>query len=55
MLLPVIQFVYNTTLQKGLETSLFKTNYGYKLKTLLILKQAKKTSKTAKEKRKKLI
>ena len=35
--------------------SLFKTNYSYKLKTLLILQQAKKMSKTAKEKIEKLI
>ena len=34
---------------------LFKVNYGYKLKILLILKQAKKINKTAKEKIKKLI
>ena len=31
---------------------LFKANYGYKLKTLFILKQAKKISKTAKKKNK---
>ena len=31
--------------------SLFRVNYSYKLKTLLILKQAKKTSKTAKKNR----
>ena len=55
MLLPVTQFAYNTTLQEGLRTSLFKINYGYKLKTLLTLRQAKKTNKTAKEKIKKLI
>ena len=30
--------------------SLFKVNYSYKLKILLILRQAKKTSKIAKEK-----
>jgi hypothetical protein len=29
---------------------LFKANYGYKLKILLLLKQVKKSSKTAKEK-----
>jgi hypothetical protein len=29
--------------------SLFKTNYGYKLKKLLLLKQVKKSSKIAKE------
>jgi hypothetical protein len=55
VLLPVTQFVYNTTPQKGLETSLFKTNYGYKLKTLLIPRQVKKISETAKEKIEKLI
>ena len=55
MLLPITQFAYNTTLQKGLETSLFKINYGYKLKILLIPKQAKKISKTAKERMEKLI
>ena len=55
MLLPVIQFVYNTTPQEGLGTLLFKTNYGYKLKILLILQQAKKMSKTVKERIKKLI
>ena len=33
----------------------FKANYGYKLKTLLTLRQAKKTSETAKERIKKLI
>ena len=35
--------------------SLFKTNYGYKLKILLMLRQAKKINKTAKEKIEKLI
>ena len=35
--------------------SLFKINYGYKLKTLFIPRQAKKTNKTAKEKIKKLM
>ena len=33
----------------------FKTNYSYKLKTLLTPRQAKKTSKTAKERMEKLI
>ena len=33
----------------------FKINYSYELKTSLILKQAKKTNKTAKEKIEKLI
>ena len=35
--------------------SLFKTNYGYKLKILLILKQVKKTNKLVKERMEKLI
>ena len=35
--------------------SLFKINYGYKLKILLILRQAKKISKTVKERIEKLI
>ena len=35
--------------------SLFKANYGYKLKILLTPQQAKKTSKTAKERMEKLI
>ena len=55
MLLPVIQFIYNTTLQKGLGMSLFKANYSYKLKILLTPQQAKKTNKTAKERMEKLI
>ena len=33
----------------------FKANYKYKLKILLMLKQAKKISKTAKERMEKLI
>ena len=49
VLLLVIQFVYNATPQKGLGMSLFKANYGYKLKILLMPRQAKKMSKTAKE------
>ena len=55
MLLLVTQFVYNTILQKGLGTSLFKINYSYKLRTSLTPKQAKKISKTVKEKIEKLI
>ena len=35
--------------------SLFKTNYGYKLKILLTPRQAKKTSETVKERMEKLI
>ena len=55
MLLPVIQFTYNTTLQKGLETLLFKVNYSYKLKISFMLQQAKKISETAKKRMEKLI
>ena len=55
MLLLVIQFTYNATLQEGLEMSLFKANYSYELKTLLTPKQVKKTSKLAKERIEKLI
>ena len=55
MLLLVIQFVYNTIPQKGLGMLPFKTNYSYKLKTLLIPQQVKKTNKTAKERIEKLI
>ena len=55
MLLLVIQFIYNTTPQKGLEMLLFKATYGYKLKILLTLKQVKKSSKTAKERVEKFI
>ena len=55
MLLLVIQFAYNATLQKGLGTSPFKINYGYKLKISLTPRQAKKMSKTAKERMEKLI
>ena len=55
MLLPVTQFAYNTTLQEGLEMLFFKVNYNYKPKILLTLRQAKKISKTAKERIKKLI
>jgi len=35
--------------------SLFKINYGYALRTLLLLKQAKKLSKISKERAEKLI
>jgi hypothetical protein len=49
LLLPIIQFIYNATPQEGINTSLFKANYGYKLKILLSPRQAKKSSKTAKE------
>ena len=35
--------------------SLFKINYGYKLKILLMPQQAKKTSETVKEKMEKFI
>ena len=55
MLLPVTQFVYNAIPQKGLGMSLFKANYSYKLKILFTPQQAKKTSKTVKERMEKLI
>ena len=48
-LLPVTQFAYNATLQEGIGILLFKANYGYKLKTSLLLQQVKTSSKTAKE------
>ena len=55
MLLPIAQFAYNATLQEGISMSPFKINYGYNPVTLLTLKQAKKSSETAKERIKKLI
>ena len=56
MLLPVTQFAYNATLQKGISMSLFKVNYGYNSVMSLTLRQAKKLNKIAKKKRvKKLI
>ena len=54
-LLPVAQFAYNATPQEGIKMLLFETNYGYTLRTLLSPKQAKKLSKSAKERVKKLI
>jgi hypothetical protein len=47
--LPIIQFIYNATPQKGMGISPFKANYGYKLKILLSPRQVKKSSETAKE------
>jgi len=47
--LPITQFIYNVTPQKGIGTSPFKTNYGYKLTISLTLQQAIKTSEIAKE------
>ena len=55
MLLLVAQFAYNATLQKGIKMSLFETNYRYALRTLLSLRQAKKSSKVGKERTEKLI
>jgi hypothetical protein len=55
VLLPITQFIYNTTLQKELETLLFKVNYSYKLKILLTPRQVKKISKSVKERIEKLI
>ena len=54
-LLPVAQFTYNATPQKEIKMLLFKTNYGYALRILLTLKQAKKSSKIGKKRAKKLI
>jgi len=54
-LLPIAQFAYNATPQKGIKMLLFKVNYGYALRTLLLLKQAKKSSKVGKERAEKLI
>jgi hypothetical protein len=45
----IIQFIYNITPQKGIGISLFKANYGCKLRILLSPKQVKKSSKIAKE------
>ena len=45
-----IEFIYNIIPQEGLRILLFKVNYSYKLKILLLLRQVKKSSKTAKEK-----
>ena len=55
MLLLIIQFTYNATLQEGLGMLPFKANYSYKLKILLTLRQAKKMSKTVKKRMEKLI
>jgi len=49
------QFTYNTTPQEGIKISLFKVNYRYALRTLLLLKQTKKSSKVGKKKAEKLI
>jgi len=38
MLLPVAQFAYNATPQKGIGMSLFKVNYGYNPVTSFTLK-----------------
>ena len=55
MLLPVAQFVYNAISQKGISMLPFKANYKYNPVTLLTPKQAKKSSKIAKERIEKLI
>ena len=55
MLLPVAQFIYNATPQEGIKMLLFEVNYGYTLRTLLSLKQAKKSSKIGKKRAKKLM
>jgi len=54
-LLPVTQFAYNATPQKEIKMSLFEANYRYAPRTLLSLKQAKKSSKIGKERAEKLI
>ena len=53
--MPIIQFIYNITPQKGLKILLFKANYSYKIKILLSLRHGKKSSKAAKERVKTLI
>ena len=53
--MPVAQFTYNATPQKKIKMSLFETNYGYALRTLLSPRQAKKLSKIGKERAEKLI
>jgi len=55
VLLPVAQFAYNATPQKGIKMSLFETNYGYVLRTLLSPKQVKKSSEVGKKRAEKLI
>ena len=55
MLLPVTQFAYNATPQKGIKMSPFETNYGYAFRILLSPKQVKKLSEVGKERVKKLI
>ena len=49
MLLLITQFIYNVIPQKKLKILLFRANYGYKLKILLLLRQVKKSSKIAKK------
>jgi len=51
----ITQFIYNTTPQEGIGTSLFKANYGYKLMISLIPQQAIKTSKIARKRAETLI
>ena len=53
--MPVTQFAYNATPQKGIKMSLFKTNYGYAFRTLLSPKQVKKSSNIAKKRAEKLM
>ena len=48
-MLLIAQFAYNATLQKGIGMLPFKVNYGYKLRTLLTLKEAKKRCVNIKE------
>ena len=44
-----MQFIYNIIPQEGLKILLFKINYKYKSKILLLPRQVKKNSKTVKE------
>ena len=55
LLLLVIQFTYNITLQEGIQMLLFQANYRYKPRILLLLRRVKKTSSIAKERIKTLI
>ena len=55
VLLPVAQFAYNATPQEELGMSPFKATYGCEPRTSLTPRQAKKTSKTAKERVEKLM
>ena len=55
VLLLVVQFIYNITLQEGIKILLFKANYRYILKTSLTPRQANKTNINTKERIEKII